>query len=77
MDTGILLLVEAGWPYAMREFVVPRNDELLEQIYTKFAMVRECIANNTPPEYCCNLDSDEMKKCAARFQCWLREDETL
>jgi hypothetical protein len=76
MDTGILLLVEAGWPYAMREFLVKRNDALLEEIYTKFAFVRECIERDTPPEYCCNLDSDEMKKCPARFECWLK-DETV
>lgn len=76
MDTGILLLVEAGWPYAMREFVVKRNDPLLEEIYAKFALVRESIKNNTPPQYCCNYESDQMKKCPARFQCWLQEDDT-
>lgn len=74
VDTGILLMVEAGWPYQMREFLVKRNDLLLEEIYTKFAAVREAVKNNVPPQYCCNYESDEMKKCPARFQCWLRDE---
>ena len=76
MNTGILLVVEAGWPYQMREFVVSRNDTLLEEIYTKFALVRESIERNVPPQFCCNYESDEMRKCPARFQCWL-SDEAL
>lgn len=70
--TGILLMVEAGYPYRMKEFLVDRNDRLLSQIFAKFDHVRECIANNTPPEHCCPLDSVTMKACPARFECWLK-----
>ena len=76
-DQGVLLMVEAGWPYQMREFVVPRNDALLERVYAKFDLVREAIKTNTPPEYCCSFESAEMKKCDARFSCWLEDEEKV
>lgn len=70
-DEGVLLMVESGWPYSMKEFLVPKNVELLETIYSKFDYVRDCIENNTPPLHCCDFDSVEMKACPARFSCWL------
>lgn len=73
--TGILLVFESGYPYRMKEFLVHRNDALLSEIFNKFAYVRECIANDTPPEHCCPLDSVVMKSCPARFQCWLSTKE--
>lgn len=73
-DTGILLLLESGFPYGMKEFVVPRNDALLSEIYAKFDRVREAIALNRPPMYCCAKGSPEMTSCPARFCCWLADD---
>jgi len=70
--TGILLVQEVGYPYQMQEFRVDRNDELLSEIFDKFSYVRECIANNTPPEHCCPIDSVAMKACPARYSCWLK-----
>lgn len=72
---GILLVLESGWPYRMKEFRVSRNDTLLSEIFSKFDYVRECIANNDPPEYCCPLDSTTMKSCPARWECWLKDKE--
>lgn len=69
---GILLVLESGYPYQMKEYRVPRNDALLSQIFAKFDYVRECIALNTPPEYCCSPGSKEMDACPARYQCWLK-----
>lgn len=71
-STGILLVLEVGYPYRMREFLVDRNDHLLSQIFAKFDHVMECIANDAPPEHCCSLDSVAMKACPARFECWLK-----
>lgn len=73
--TGVLLVLESGYPYRMKEFRVDRNDTLLSEIFAKFDYVRECIAHNTPPEHCCPLDSTQMKACPARFQCWLSGKE--
>lgn len=73
-DYGILLAMESGWPYSFKEFRVPRNDKLLSEIYAKFDYVRSCIAMNTPPKYCCTLNSKEMENCPARFNCWLADE---
>lgn len=70
---GVLLVVESGYPFGMREYRVPRNDRLLSEIFAKFDYVRECIKFNTPPEYCCAPGSKEMEKCPARYQCWLKK----
>jgi len=71
-DFGILMVLETGWPYQLKEYRVQRNDALLSEIYTKFDLVREAIATNTPPRHCCMPDSPEMKVCPARMVCWLK-----
>lgn len=71
-DLGVLLMVESGWPYRMREFHIKRDPELLKSIYAKFDRVRQAIADNEPPKYCCSPDSIEMQECPARFACWLK-----
>ena len=70
-STGILLVLESGYPYRMKEYLVDRNDRLLSDIFAKFDYVREAIATNTPPEHCCPLDSIQMKACPARYECWM------
>lgn len=72
MDFGVLLMVEAGYPYRMTEFHVTRDTMLLDSIYSKFARVRKAIEANEPPDYCCPPDSQTMKKCLARYECWLK-----
>jgi hypothetical protein len=71
-DLGVLLMMESGWPYNLREFRVERDHNLLDQIYTKFDRVRQAIADNEPPRHCCELGSHEMKACPARYECWLK-----
>lgn len=71
---GVLLMIERGGQNKMREFLHRRNDVLLDEIFTKFAYVRECIERDEPPRPCCMPDSKEMEKCGARFSCWLKPD---
>lgn len=73
-DFGIILMLESGFPYQMKEFHVRRDERLLEETYDKFDRVREAIATNTPPRACCAFDSPENKACPARFVCWNSED---
>jgi PD-(D/E)XK nuclease superfamily len=68
---GVLLVLESGHPYRMKEFKVPRNDALLSEIYSRFDLVRESLALDTPPPHCCALGSKEMDRCPARYVCWL------
>ena len=70
VDLGVLLMVESGFPYRMTEFQVRRDPLLLEEIYDKFDRVREAIARNEPPRYCCAPDSKTMQACPARGVCW-------
>lgn len=69
-DMGILLMVEAGYPYRMTEFQVVRNPLLLDEIYGRFDRVRAALEDNKPPRHCCAPDSDTMKKCPAQWVCW-------
>lgn len=73
MDLGILLMVEAGYPYRMTEFQIRRDPVLLEEIYSKFDRVRAAIKADIPPRHCCPPDSAVMNKCPARKVCWLAE----
>ena len=73
-DTGILLLLEVGHPYGIKEFIVPRNDALLSEIYGKFDRVREAIALNIPPTHCCSPGSSTVANCPARFECWMKDE---
>lgn len=70
---GIILAMERGGDCQMREFFHHRNDVLLDEIFTKFAYVKECIKRDTPPKHCCVADSKEMQECGARGECWLKE----
>ena len=73
IETGVLMVLESGWPYQLKEFLVRKNQPLLDEIYAKFDYVRECIDRDSPPQHCCAFDSPEMKKCPARGLCWLAE----
>jgi len=70
---GIVIMMESGWPYRLREIRVPRNDELLREIYAKFDQVREAVATETPPPLCCAYNSKEMRSCRMRYACWLKD----
>jgi hypothetical protein len=67
---GVLLLIEAGWPYRMREFAVRRNDVLVSEIYGKWERVREALALDIPPRCACPLGSAAAKKCVSNVACW-------
>lgn len=71
---GVLLVMESGHPYRMREYHYDRNDDLLARTFAKFDYVRDCIARNTPPPHCCSKGSKIMEKCPARHVCWLKEE---
>lgn len=74
LDLGVILMVESGYPFRMREWTIHRDRELLDSIYAKFDRVREAVEKNEPPRHCCPPDSPTMKKCPARHVCWLSKD---
>jgi hypothetical protein len=72
---AVLIMIESGYPFRMKELRIERNDAMLRATYAKFDMVRQAIADNIPPTLCCALDSKEMKSCRARHACWLRNKD--
>ena len=76
---GVVLVMSRDmFTPSVKEFRCPRNDKLLSEIYSKFAYVRECIEQDKiPPRACCAYGSETMRRCPARFVCWLSEDPKL
>ena len=74
MEQGIVLMVESGYPFRMKELQVARNDKLLSEIYSKFDRVRAAIATDRAPVPCCAPNSTTVSGCPARFACWLTPD---
>jgi hypothetical protein len=74
-DEGVLFVLEMGYPWQMQEFRVKRDEEILDTIYTKWAMVLEAVRADVPPKHCCERGSTEMDKCRAKSVCWLAEPE--
>lgn len=72
-EEGVLLVIEMGYPWQMREFRVRRDEEMLKVIYDKWATVLEHVKANIPPRHCCERGSSDMDKCRARSVCWLAE----
>lgn len=67
---GIILYFELGYPFAMKEFRVDRNETMLNDLYHKWDYVRESIALNTPPaQTCCNFTGNAYKWCGAKTLC--------
>ena len=58
VDQGLILAVEAGYPWGLKEVTVKKNPALLDSIYTKWERVTEAIQRDTP------LD------CPCREACW-------
>lgn len=68
-DYAILVVLESGFPYRMREMRIEKDQSLIDNIYAKFDRVREAIEKNEPPRPCCPMGSAQMKQCPARNAC--------
>lgn len=71
-DMAIVICVQVGWPYSVREFHVKRDDILLRSTFGKWADVRESIADNEPPKKICEgcaWDNKVMSACPAKAAC--------
>lgn len=70
VDEGVILVLEMGYPFDMKEFRVRRDVDFLDRTWEKFAYVRDCLARDVPPRCEHPLDSDLARSCAARALCW-------
>ena len=69
-DEGIILAIEIGWPYGIKEYRVKKDNDMLQSVYEKWERVRKAVEAGKPPfEKCCALGSATMKACPARDFC--------
>lgn len=71
MQRGIILYLTKQAPHKLREFVVERDQDTLDEIYGRWNRVREAIEfdDASTLRVCCNNDTTEHRQCPARFQC--------
>lgn len=62
-----VLVVEMGMPWGMKEFTVPFEQRILDEIYGKWERVRKAIENHEPPTGCCHPDNN--RYCPIRSYC--------
>ena len=53
VDQGLILAVEAGYPWGLKEVTIKKNPELLDSIYEKWERVTEAIKRDTPLDCLC------------------------
>lgn len=81
INEGVILVVEAGRPFRMKEFLVQRDELMLHQIYKKWRRVREAIEANEIPPLCawnqsfCTVTSRKYEQCKARATCVINEEQ--
>jgi hypothetical protein len=79
-DEGVILVVEAGRPFRMKEFRIQRDELMLHSIYSKWNRVREYIDRNEVPPVCqigettCKVGSTSYKNCPARQICKINDE---
>lgn len=74
-DFGILLVLQAGWPYRYEEIPYPVEMDLVDQAYGRFDEAAAGLAVDIPPVHCCSYGSSTMKSCPARFVCYLKDQK--
>lgn len=73
-EEGLMLFLEKSSPHRFREFTIHRDEEMLKDIYKRWARVLEAIDFSKPDmlTYPCHVvDSKAHKECSARFVCRL------
>lgn len=68
---GLILVVEAGYPWQLKEVPIKYNEELLDELYTKWERVLTSIERDTPPDCLCpkacwagEIPNDQLKVAA-------------
>lgn len=70
LDEAVVLVLESGFPYRMKEFRVKKDMELINSILDKWDRVLEKVKRNEEPKFCCSLGSPRMNNCPFRRVCW-------
>lgn len=62
---ALVLFMQMGTPWDMREILVPFDPAFSQQITDKYRYVRRCVERGTPPQPCCAPRSAQAKSCQA------------
>jgi hypothetical protein len=76
-EKGIMLFLSKTYPHKFREFVIYRDESVLDAVYTKFDRVREAIAKSDIDmlEWPCHeIGSKDHEWCIAKEICPLAEN---
>lgn len=66
---GILLVLESGHPYRMKEFRVEKNEKLLSEVYARWDETLTYLDMDQLPPPCCTKGSLMNQKCPFRMIC--------
>lgn len=70
IEEGLILVVESGYPFRMREERIKRDPERLESIYRRWDDIKARVDRDDMPEPCCSKGSAAMRECPFRRVCW-------
>lgn len=68
-DLSIVLFMEMGYPWTLKEFHIPANPRFQADTAGKYLHVRQAQASGIMPDPCCAPRSKEAKACPARAVC--------
>lgn len=70
-EYGSLLYVEKPSPHRIKDFIVYRDESLLDEVYTKWDNVMQAIANGDPSTLrdCCMPNTIQHRQCPANGVC--------
>lgn len=66
----VVLFLGMGYPWEMKEIHVPYDPAFAQQVRAKYLAVRQAVADQRPPEVCCN----KVKSCPAGRICATTKD---
>ena len=63
------IIMNTAYPFPMREIVLDYDEKSAMAVRDKYLRVRQAVADQRPPQACCNPGSAESKRCFARAVC--------
>lgn len=64
-----MVILHTGYPFDMREIMIPRDEKFIRDVKEKYLRVRQDVADQRMPEPCCGARSEMSKTCPAKETC--------
>lgn len=64
-----MVILHTGYPFDMRELVIPRDEAYISGVREKYLRVRQDVADQVLPQPCCGPRSEMSRECLARETC--------